>query len=353
MNLLQIRTLWIERSGRTDLVVDTTDYVDNGANFFIQAGQRLLDSIQPHRKSYGKYIKDINIGQSSLFINNVRAIEAVELIKTGESRTRLERKSYSWIRDEYGEDFGETAKGTLTFTGLPVADEVLVIGGETYTFKAARSASGEITIGTTVSITIDNILTAVKTDSSICTTYKLTATTCLVEYYLVGTAGNSVVFTTTVANASLDGGGYLGGTLAGRATGITSGKPLYFAPVLNTPMPDLTLDNIGSLDSTWMRFDLNKFSGDGIIWAPPSDAAYTITVSCHMFSRMTADADISYHSEMYPELLIFATSFVLEVMYRNTAGMNDWWEGMKPFLKGIDRDLVLEEGVLSGNTLRG
>ena len=33
MNLLQLRTQFINDSGRFDLVVDTTDYVDNGANY--------------------------------------------------------------------------------------------------------------------------------------------------------------------------------------------------------------------------------------------------------------------------------------------------------------------------------
>ena len=33
MNLLEIRTKWIDTSGRYDLVEDVTDYVDNGANF--------------------------------------------------------------------------------------------------------------------------------------------------------------------------------------------------------------------------------------------------------------------------------------------------------------------------------
>ena len=40
MNLLQIRTKFVQLSGRYDLVVDAAggDYSDNGADFFINAG---------------------------------------------------------------------------------------------------------------------------------------------------------------------------------------------------------------------------------------------------------------------------------------------------------------------------
>lgn len=53
MTLLDVRKLLVDLSGRFDLVVDTTDYVDNGANFFIRAGHRFLDSVTTHSKSEG------------------------------------------------------------------------------------------------------------------------------------------------------------------------------------------------------------------------------------------------------------------------------------------------------------
>lgn len=44
MNLLDIRRLFVEHSGRYDLIEDVEDYADNGADFFIRAGQRVLDN---------------------------------------------------------------------------------------------------------------------------------------------------------------------------------------------------------------------------------------------------------------------------------------------------------------------
>ena len=43
MNLREIRVEFIRKSGRYDLVEDDESFKDNGANFFIQAGQRFLD----------------------------------------------------------------------------------------------------------------------------------------------------------------------------------------------------------------------------------------------------------------------------------------------------------------------
>jgi len=45
MNLLEVRTQFVKTSGRYDLVVDSVDYVDNGADFYITAGQKYLDQL--------------------------------------------------------------------------------------------------------------------------------------------------------------------------------------------------------------------------------------------------------------------------------------------------------------------
>jgi len=53
MNLLETRKLLVNLSGRFDLVKDTTDYEDNGADFFLNAGHRMLDRLVTHSKSEG------------------------------------------------------------------------------------------------------------------------------------------------------------------------------------------------------------------------------------------------------------------------------------------------------------
>lgn len=51
MNLLEIRKQFIKLSGRYDLVADTIDYVDNGANFYINESCRFLDMRTPSLNS--------------------------------------------------------------------------------------------------------------------------------------------------------------------------------------------------------------------------------------------------------------------------------------------------------------
>ena len=197
MNLLAIRTEFVKRTGRFDLVDDVTDYADNGANFFIQAGQRLLDSILPNRKDIGRYHKAINLNQSSITLKHIRAFDTVYVKGSGENRQPLDRKPYSWLLEQFGEDYGEKATGLATFSGVPTADEVIVIDTETWTFKAAASSTYEVTIGATASATIDNLVTKINANSSIATAEKYSTSEVLIEYYLVGTAGNAIVFTTT------------------------------------------------------------------------------------------------------------------------------------------------------------
>lgn len=196
-------------------------------------------------------------------------------------------------------------------------------------------------------------MTEINLSSTVAYAYKLSTTTCLIEYTTVGTAGNSIVFTTDSAGISLDGAGTLGSTLAGRANGITAGTPTYYAPVISTPHPDLTLANMGTYDTSDLLFGLSKFKQDGILFMAPADVAYTMTIYGVFFQPMTDDADISYYSEMFPELSLMAANLSIEIFFRNTTGINDWLNSMKPWITGVDHDLVKAEGVLAGTQMRG
>jgi len=353
MNLLSIRTLFVQRNGRYDLVVDTTDYADNGANFFIQSGQRLLDLLLPNKTTQGRYVVDINTGDCFHLLEQVRWVDEVWLKKSGSDRTEVTRVSHSWITANYGDDYGEKAKGTITLSGLPTAEDTITIDTETYTFKASASGTYEITIGDDVDGTIDNIVAKINSSSAICNAYKTSSSTCLIEYYLIGTAGNSIVFTESADNLTMDGSGTLGSTQAGRANGVTTGTPLYFAPLITKVHPDLTLANIGSYDTFGLMFGNDKFQKDGIVFMPPADQAYTMTIKGGFFSVLSSDTDTSYHSERFPELLLMAANWSLEAFYRNRQGMADWEAGMEKIVRGIDHDLVREEMVESGNQLKG
>lgn len=78
MNLLQLRTKFVQMSGRYDLVVDTTSYVDNGANFYINSGQRFLEKRVKVPENTGKIFEVLAIGEYAVtFQHHCRAIQSV------------------------------------------------------------------------------------------------------------------------------------------------------------------------------------------------------------------------------------------------------------------------------------
>lgn len=77
MSLLEIRQKFIESSGRTDLVVDTTSLVDAGANWFIQAGQRYLDHMLETGNARARYFGKLDANRNTIKIPRARVIESV------------------------------------------------------------------------------------------------------------------------------------------------------------------------------------------------------------------------------------------------------------------------------------
>lgn len=83
MTLADIRKLFVDLTGRFDLVVDTDSYKDDGANFFIRSGSRLLDSMATHEKSYGVEEVDLKDGQAVYSIPNLLSVEGVQITVDG------------------------------------------------------------------------------------------------------------------------------------------------------------------------------------------------------------------------------------------------------------------------------
>lgn len=79
MNLLALRTLFTTLSGRYDLVktVGANAYTDNGANFFIQGGQKLLESLILTPKSKAKALKLVAAADSRIELSNCQSVHEV------------------------------------------------------------------------------------------------------------------------------------------------------------------------------------------------------------------------------------------------------------------------------------
>jgi hypothetical protein len=102
------------------------------------------------------------------------------------------------------------ATGSVTFTGLPVADETVTINGQVYVFKAAAVGALEVTIGADADETGTNFAAKVNANSIVVTAIN-TAGVVALEAISGGTGGNAITLAeaatnTTVSGATLTGG---------------------------------------------------------------------------------------------------------------------------------------------------
>jgi hypothetical protein len=110
---------------------------------------------------------------------------------------------------------GTKAVGTITMSGIAVADETFVVGAQTFTWKASRGAAGQVTIGANAAAAVTNIVAAITADLATVTAADGAGDTVVVTAVTGGTAGNSLTFTEASTNMSMDGAGVLGGTTPG------------------------------------------------------------------------------------------------------------------------------------------
>lgn len=111
MNLLEVRTQFVKISGRYDLVVDQIDWADNGADFYIQAGQNFLDRLRDTPKSFNSIFKKLAAGEWYVTFAKCRSIQGVWVNNT-EGRSELEKKYLSWLYKEFSSTIVATDQGT-------------------------------------------------------------------------------------------------------------------------------------------------------------------------------------------------------------------------------------------------
>lgn len=96
---------------------------------------------------------------------------------------------------------GVKATGSVVFSGLPTAGQIVTIGNEVYTFRALRALPFEVTIGADATATGDNLVTALAADSLIVTGANTTGTVALTAIK-IGTNGNYTISDNAANTAS-------------------------------------------------------------------------------------------------------------------------------------------------------
>ncbi len=134
-----------------------------------------------------------------------------------------------------------------------------------------------------------------------------------------------------------------------------SGSPLYYAPVNVRTVPAVE-DIPGTLAVMASGMDVIGTSDhdyNGIIVLPRTSAALNVEIGGLFYQpEMVADTDWNYWSHQHPLLLIMATSRHLEVMNRNTQGVNDWDRAISTYITGIGKDDV-EGQIAEYNEMEG
>lgn len=166
------------------------------------------------------------------------------------------------------------AAGTVTLTGVPAAAGTLSVAGTTYTFRAIadHDAAGEIGIPASglAADQADYISAAINGTDGINSpnafvTARSVGSTVVITSRTVGAGGDALALTESATNLTVDGGGTLGGTVAGV-------DPQYF-PVDITPYADKAVGTI-TLSST----------------GPVADETFVVGATTYTFKAVAAAA---------------------------------------------------------------
>jgi hypothetical protein len=146
------------------------------------------------------------------------------------------------------------AQGTITMSGIAVADETFVVDDQTFTWKAARGGTGEVTIGANAPAAVTNIVTAITADLTTVTAADGDGDTVVLTAATKGAAGDAIVLTEDSTNMAVDGSGTLGattggidGTVGDKGDACFDGEYLYLA-----------IDDNTIADDNWRRISLGS-----------------------------------------------------------------------------------------------
>lgn len=109
MDYLDVRKKFAEISGRYDLI--TATYEDNGADFFLNAGQKYLDRLLDTGKAIARYPVIMSAGEYIAKTIGIRSIKEVWIANSA-GKSQLEPATIQQLMEEYSEGFAYVDNGT-------------------------------------------------------------------------------------------------------------------------------------------------------------------------------------------------------------------------------------------------
>ena len=134
--------------------------------------------------------------------------------------------AYRWQEDAaafelqlFGPERALSARGALTFTGVPTNGQTFALNGVTYTAVTSGASGNEWNIGGTAADNASAVGAMIRSSAQNQTVFAWPdpddADSVIFDWGTIGSAGNSITFTEGLSNATADGGGFLGATRAG------------------------------------------------------------------------------------------------------------------------------------------
>ena len=144
------------------------------------------------------------------------------------------------------------------------------------------------------------------------------------------------------------------GYMTGLPSTLTTGEVTYYSPALTRYIPeDLPADEfeafIGYVDiPAGTAHEYNS-----ILVMPPTDEKVLIDVKGLFYSHeLSLDTDENYWSVVNPMLLYMSAMRQVEIVNRNTQGVNDWTNAISTEMKQLGMDLV-EELIAEADQMEG
>lgn len=134
------------------------------------------------------------------------------------------------------------------------------------------------------------------------------------------------------------------GYLTGLPSSRTSGTPLYFAPGITRYIPEnATADEFEAFIG-WVEVPSgNAHEYNTVLLNVPTSEKLTVIITGLFYSmELIEDTDENYWSAVHPLLLIHSAMRQVEVINRNTQGVNDWTKSIMTEIQQLGFDLVEE-----------
>jgi hypothetical protein len=127
-------------------------------------------------------------------------------------------------------------------------------------------------------------------------------------------------------------------------SGMDSGTPLYYSPAITWFIPEnVTAEDFESFLGYVDVSAGNAYGFNSILIMAPTDEKLSIEVKGLFYSHpLTDETDENYWTVSNPMLLIMSTMRQIEVINRNTQGVNDWTNSIAIEAKQLGMDMVEE-----------